>query len=155
MSEIRLAGELRKIRTGTQAGFQLCRLPVLSQVRSGLSYTGPVAEPARENTEDTIPTDLSSPGVHVLDRSANSHRKTSSSRSTAYETHTVASQKQLESTRITGKGHPDFQFPPLSPTMVAGGEQCAPRSTITPNKTCSANIYRRTLYLHEHTARGT
>ena len=26
--------------------------------------------------------------------------------------------------------------------MVAGGEQCAPRSTITPSKTCSANMYR-------------
>ena len=27
--------------------------------------------------------------------------------------------------------------------MVARGKQCATRSTITPNKTCSANIYRR------------
>ena len=27
--------------------------------------------------------------------------------------------------------------------MVAGGKQCASRSTITPTKTCSANIYRR------------
>ena len=32
---------------------------------------------------------------------------------------------------------------PSTFTMVAGGGQCAPRSTITPNKTCSANIYRR------------
>ena len=27
--------------------------------------------------------------------------------------------------------------------MVAGGRQCVTRSTITPSKTCSANIYRR------------
>ena len=27
--------------------------------------------------------------------------------------------------------------------MVAGEKQCASRSTITPNKTCSANLYRR------------
>ena len=27
--------------------------------------------------------------------------------------------------------------------MVAGGKQCAPRSTITPSKTCSAIVYRR------------
>ena len=47
-----------KIRTGTQAGFQLCRLPVRPQVQSGPTHAGPVAEPARENTENTIPTDL-------------------------------------------------------------------------------------------------
>ena len=29
--------------------------------------------------------------------------------------------------------------------MVAGGRQCASRSTITPNKTCAANIYKRSL----------
>ena len=102
-----------------------------------------MAEPARKNTEDTIPTDFSGPGVHVLDRFTNSHRETSSPRSTTYETHTVASQKQLESTRITGKGHSNSQDPAPPHTTVAGGEQCAPRSTITPNKTCSANIYRR------------
>ena len=27
--------------------------------------------------------------------------------------------------------------------MVAGGKQCSSRSTITPSKTCSANLYRR------------
>ena len=45
VSRIGLAGELRKIRTGTQAGFQLSRLPVRPQVRSGLTHTGLVAEP--------------------------------------------------------------------------------------------------------------
>ena len=72
-----------------------------------------------------------------------SHRKASSSRSTTYETHTMASQKQLVSTRITRKGHSNTQISAPSPTMVVGGEQCAPRSTITPNKTCSADLYRR------------
>ena len=37
---------------------------------------------------------------------------------------------------------PRLLHPP--PTMVAGGRQCASRSTITPNKTCSADLYRRT-----------
>ena len=54
----------------------------------------------------------------------------------------MASQKQLAGTRITRKGHSNTQNPEPTPTMVAGGEQCAPRSTITPNKTCSANLYR-------------
>ena len=82
------------------------------------------------------------PGIHVLDRFTNSYRKASSSRPTSYETHSVASQTQLEGPRITGKGDPNPQVfaPPFS--MMAEGRQCLYSPTITPNKTCSANIYR-------------
>ena len=73
------------------------------------------------NKNVAIPTSVSSPAIHVLDRSANSHRKTSSPRQTTCETHTVAFQEQL----------------------LAGRRQCTHRPTITHNKTCSANIYRR------------
>ena len=52
-------------------------------------------------------------------------------------------EKQLEGPRITRKGDPCSQIPPPSSKVVAGGRQCATRSTITPSKTCSANIYRR------------
>ena len=97
------AGEFRKIRTGAQAGLRLCRLPVRPQVWSGPTYTGLVVEPSRKNSDTAIPTDLSGPAIYVLDRSANSHREASSPGSTAYETHTVASQKQLEGTQITRK----------------------------------------------------
>ena len=55
----------------------------------------------------------------------------------------MASQKQLEGTGITGKGDPSPQVPAPPFTMVAEGRQCTYRPTITPNKTCSANIYRR------------
>ena len=72
----------------------------------------------------------------------NRYRKASSSRPTSYETHSVASQ-QLEGTRITRKGDPNPQVPAPPFTMVAEGRQCTYRPTITPNKTCSANIYRR------------
>ena len=58
-------------------------------------------KPSRENKSTVVTTDLSGLAVHVLDRFANSHRETSSTRPTAYETHTVASQKQLEGTGIT------------------------------------------------------
>ena len=50
--------------------------------------------------------------------------------------------------------HPHFK-------MVAGGKQCSTRSTITPSKTCSADLYRRIkkegwgAHLNELTARGT
>ena len=64
----------------------------------------------------------------------------SSSRPISYKTHSVAS---LEGFRITKKGDPNPQVPAPPFTMVAEGRQCAYRPTITPNKTCSANIYRR------------
>ena len=101
-----------------------------------------MAKSSRENTVTAVSTGLSGPAVHVLDRFVNSHREASSLRPTSYETHTVASQKQLTSTRITRKGHSNTQVPAPTPKMVAGGKQCAPRSTITPGKTCSANLYR-------------
>ena len=50
---------------------------------------------------------------------------------------------QLEGPRVTGKGDPGPQIPPPPSKVVAGGKQCASRSTITPSKTCSANLYRR------------
>ena len=73
----------------------------------------------------------------------NSHRKASQLRSTSYETHSVAFEEQLEGTGITRKGdtHSEVIPPPLK--VVAGGTQCASKSTIAPSKTCSADIYRR------------
>ena len=50
--------------------------------------------------------------------------------------------KALENTRITRKGDPTPQFPAPSFTMVATGRQRSHRPTITPNKACSANLYR-------------
>ena len=109
----------------------------------GQTDTGPLAEPAGQNTRNTAPADLSGPAVYVSDRFVNSHREASSPRPATYETHTVASQKQLEGTRITGKGDPNSQVPAPPFTMVARKRQCSNRPTITPNETCSANLYRR------------
>ena len=130
---IRLAGEFRKIRTGTKAGLRPCRLPVRPRGRSGPTYTGPLAEPSGQNT---VTTGLSSLAVHVSD----SHRKASSPRPTSYEIHTVASQKQLEGTRVTEKGDPNTKVLAPTFTMVAARGQYPYRPTITPNKTCSANL---------------
>ena len=55
----------------------------------------------------------------------------------------MALEKQLEGPRVTGKGDPGLEIPPPPSKVVAGGKQCASRSTITPSKTCSANLYRR------------
>ena len=63
-----LAGELRKVRTGAQADFRFCRLPVRPQDRSGPAHTGPLAEPPGQNIRNTATTSLSGPAVHVSDR---------------------------------------------------------------------------------------
>ena len=143
VSKTRLAGEHREIRIGTKTNLQLPRLPIRPPVRSGQTYTGPVAKPAGQDTNTPISTDLFGQTVHVPDRPANSHREASSPRPVTHETHSVASQKQLESSGISREGYPSAQFFTPTSTMVARGKQCATRSTITPNKTCSANLYRR------------
>ena len=139
----RLAGESRKIRAGASTSVQLRRLPVRPQVRPGQTDTGPVAKPSREDSNTALTTGLSGPAVHVLDRSINSHRETGSPRPVTHETHTVASQKQLEGTRIPGKDHSSTQILAPTLTVVAKRKQCASRSTTTPYKACSANFYRR------------
>ena len=83
------------------------------------------------------------PTVHVPHRSSHSNRKASPPRVTSHEAHTVALEKQLEGPRITREGDPSPQVAPPPPKVVAGGKQCATRSTFTPSKRCSANIYRR------------
>ena len=143
VSETRLASECRKIRTGAKTSLQLCTLPIRSQVRPGQTDTGPVAKPSGQNKITTASTDLSGPAVHVLDRPTDSHRKTSSLRPPTHETHTVASQEQLESAGISGKDYSSPQVTSPTLAMVATGQEHPTRPTLTPHKTCSADFYRR------------
>ena len=101
-----------------------------------------MAEPSTKNTGTFIPTGLTGPAIHVLDRSANCHKKASSPRPTAFETHTMTSQEQLEGSGITREGHSNTQVlaPPFR--VVAGGKQCTSESTTT-TITCSTTLYRR------------
>ena len=55
----------------------------------------------------------------------------------------MAPQKQLEGTGISRKDYPSAQVPAPTLAMVVTGEQCSPRPTFTPNKACSADLYRR------------
>ena len=141
VSETRLASECRKIRTGAKTSLQLRRLPIRSQV--GQTDTGPVAKPSGQNKITTASTDLSGPAVHVLDRPTDSHRKTDSLRPPTHETHTVASQEQLESAGISGKDYSSPQVTSPTLAMVATGRERPTRPTLTPHKTCSADFYRR------------
>ena len=119
VQRFRLAGEHRKVGTGTKASFQLRGLPIRPRVQSGSTHAGPVAEPLGKNIEASIPTNLFGPGVCVLDRSTNSHREASSPRLAAHEDHSMASQKHLENTGIFRKDDSITQVPAPTLTMVA------------------------------------
>ena len=100
------------------------------------------------------------PTVHIPHRSTHSNRKTSPPRATAHEAHTVALEKQLEGPRVTRKGASGSQLPPPPSKVVAGGKQCATRSTITPSKHAlqiftDASKEGWGAHLDGHTARGT
>ena len=160
MSKIGLAGDFGEVRTGSKAGLRFCRLPVRPHGRSGPTNPRQVAESSGQNIRNNVTVTLSGSTVHVPDRVANSHRKASSPRPATHETHTVASQATLENTRITRKSNSNSQILVPSFTMVATGRQCSHRPTITPNKACSANLYRCIkrrvgAHLNEFTARGT
>ena len=64
-------------------------------------------------------------------------------RPVTHETYTMAFEEQLEGTGITRKGDPHPQVSTPTSEMVAGGRQCASRSTITPTETFSENLYGR------------
>ena len=76
------------------------------------------------------------------------------------ETHTVASQKQLEGTRVTRKGVSNTKVFAPTLTMVAAKGQCPYRPTITPNKH-ALQIFTDTstegwgAHFNERIARGT
>ena len=105
MSEFRLPSEFGKIRTGPKTSLQLCRLPVRPSQWPCPAHSGQMETLLQKILENFIPSGLSALATHVLASSANSNRETSSAWPTAHETHTVASQKQLEGTRVTRKGH--------------------------------------------------
>ena len=102
-----------------------------------------MAKPSGQNKITTASTDLSGPAVHVPDRPTDSHRKTGSLRPPTHETHTVASQEQLESAGISGKDYSSPQVTSPTLAMVATGRERPTRPTLTPHKTCSADFYRR------------
>ena len=77
---------------------------------------------------------------NVPDMVTNSHKETSSP--WTHETHEVASQKQLEGARVPRKNDTFAKVTPPRLRMVAGGKQCASRSTISPTEMCCADVYR-------------
>ena len=143
LSRIWLAGERGKVRSGSKTGLQLLRLPVQPHGGQGQTHTRALADLNRQDIVNSVRSGVTGLAVHVPYRTSNSHRKTSPPRLPSYEAHTVALEKQLEGTRITRKDDIHSQVAPSSLKVVAGGKQCSSRSTITPTKSCSADLYRR------------
>ena len=142
VSGTRVAGEQGKVRTGPPTGLELRRLPVRHERGQDQTNRRTLADLDRQDQINIVGSGVPGPTIHVPHRSTHSNRKASPLRATTHETHTVALEKQLEGPRITGKSDSGPQVPPPPSKVVAGGKQCATRSTITPSKTCSANLYR-------------
>ena len=125
-------GWLVKSQNWRPTGFQLHRFPV----RPEEGKVKPTPERWQTLT-DKIQSILSGPVRPVWQFMSLigllSNRRASPLRATSHESHTVALGKQLEGPRVTRKGDPGPQIAPFPSKVVAGGKQCATRSTITPS----------------------
>ena len=86
---------------------------------------------------------LSSQELHVPNRPAYSNRKTGATGETPHETHSVAPQKTLEGSRVSGKRNSKSKVPSPAPSMVDQGNKCLTRPTTAPSASCHSNLYRR------------
>ena len=139
-----MASERRKIRAGTQTNFQFRRLPVRLEGGQGQTHPRTLAKSTGQDTGNFNLSSVPGPELHVPNRFTDCHRKAGSYGQITHEAYTVAPQEQLENPGNFGEDHPHSKITPPTSEMVAGGEQCYHRSTLTPSSTCSANLYRRT-----------
>ena len=100
------------LRAGTQTSFQFHRLPVRFERGQGQTHHRMLADLTNQNTGDPIQSTRSGLELHVPDRTTDCHREASASGQVTHETHTVASQKQLESAGNSGEKHPHPEIAP-------------------------------------------
>ena len=131
MPRPRMGGEHRTIRAGTKTGLRLCRLPVRPQVRPTPDQW--------QTLQEKIHTLLLLPACPVRQFMSLIGRLTATER----QVHLGRLHMRLENTGTLREGHSNTKVSAPSFTMVAKRRQCSPGSTITPNKACSANLYRR------------
>ena len=155
LSGIRVAGEQGKVTAGSQTGLQLRRLPVRPERGQGQTNRRTLAGLDTQDQINDVGSALPGPTIHVPHRSTHSNRK----QVHLGRLHMRPIQWHLENNWRVPESLkkmipvPKSLHPPSK--VVAGGKQCASRSTITPSKTCSANLYRRIKRgWGAHTARG-
>ena len=137
-----MGGKHEEVGVDSSTGFQLRRLPVRPEDRSGSTDPGPVVCPERKVTVPQEPDFLLSPSVHLSDRS-HSNREAGVVRSSSHEAHPVALEETLACSGESGKGHSSSPVSPSSPRLVVAQEQCAAGPTFATSSARSANIYRR------------
>ena len=93
LSGIGLGGEPTQIRVGTQAGIQICGLPIRPLTRTGQTNSEPLGVDSPEGAIYHGQTKVSSQELHVTNRPTYSNRKTGAPGETPSETHLVAPQK--------------------------------------------------------------
>ena len=76
LSGTRVAGEQGEVRTGSQTGFQLRRLPVQPERGQGQTNNRTLADLDRQNQINTVGSGMPGPTVYVPHRSTHSNRKT-------------------------------------------------------------------------------
>ena len=82
-----------------------------------------------------VSSDLLGQKVHVSSRPFHSNGETGPSWKGSYETHSIAPQKELKCSRITGKLNSSSKVSSPAPPVVDQAE-CPTRSTLAPNASC-------------------
>ena len=81
-------------------------LPVRSDGGQGQTHPRALADPTSKYKRLHDQSGVSSPETNVPNRVTDNKREAGALRPVTHETHTVASQTQLEGSRDNGKGHP-------------------------------------------------
>ena len=149
-----MGGQHEEIRVRTPASLQFRRLPVRPIIQSSPTHSGPVDSSAREIKFHQEPEQLYSQTVHVIDRTAYSHRKASLVGTSLYEAHPVALETPLACPRGARKDHTSSPFSPSTPKLVVGRAQHSEGPAITPSTTRSSTVYRHLKRRLGRTIRG-
>ena len=118
------------------------------------THSGPMDSSSREDKLHQESEQLHSQTIHVVNRTAYSHRKPSLVRSSSYEAHSVALEASLARPRGSREDHTNSSVSPSTPRLVVGREQCTERSTSTPPSARSAAVYRHLKRRLGRTLRG-
>ena len=117
LSGIGLGGEPTKIRVGTQAGFRICGLPIQPLSQTGKTDPEPLGVDSPEGAVYHGQFNVSSQDLHVPNRPTYSNRKAGTTGETPHETHSVAPQKTLEGSGVSGKRNSSSKVPSPSPSV--------------------------------------
>ena len=122
--------------------------------RSGSTRPGPVDSPAGKVEIHQVPGQLHSQRVHALNKTPDSHRKTSVVGTSSYEAHSVAFKMSLAHSRSVREDYVNPSVPPSTPRLAVRRGKCTERPTLTSPPTRSAAVYRRLKRRLGRTLRG-